>query len=505
MKVTLEQVNCWNCSKFTEEFGGLFERSPWIAEQAWVKRPFLSLDHMFNVMKHLVLNWSAEQKLTLLRSHPDLGTRLSMSSDSKNEQISAGLDSLDASLFAELERLNQAYTSKFSFPFIMAVKGQSPESIASTMNIRLSQSYDLEFDAALQEVVKIASFRLETWRQNHEIEGGSTMKSSTLFERTMYYGKGDVWVYRSYAKPLTGVYAVPDSSFAGRPNILFGMNIKVAVKGEAFLTSFSKGDNTLIVATDSMKNFILRQAGHFEGATMEGFLEFASRRLLETYPQMTGVQMTADQVTFDSLPVVDGGGFVPSDLVFRYSQDEHATAAIEIVREGDEVCILNHFSGVADLKFIKVRGSSFAGFVRDEYTTLPETYDRPLFIFLSIGWRYEDALDGIDDVRGNYVDAQQVRDIAAALFHEQNSPSIQNLIYRIGLRILSSFPHLEEVWFESNNRTWETIVETIDDSEGRVFTEPRPPYGFQGFSMTRADLENAADQVSTGELLWQES
>ena len=51
----------------------------------------------------------------------------------------------------------------------------------------------------------------------------------------------------------------------------------------------------MVVATDSMKNFILRKAGEFEGATAEGFLEFAGRHFLETYPQMTGVKMTADQ------------------------------------------------------------------------------------------------------------------------------------------------------------------------------------------------------------------
>ena len=90
-----------------------------------------------------------------------------------------------------------------------------------------------------------------------------------------------------------------------------------------------------------------------------------------------------------------------------------------------------------------------------------------------------------------YVAAEQVRDIAYTVFHEENSPSIQNLIYRIGLRILERFPQLVEVRFESNNRTWETILDEIPASqEGKVFTEPRPPYGFQCFSMTREDLEN---------------
>lgn len=318
-------------------------------------------------------------------------------------------------------------------------------------------------------------------------------------ERTMYYGKGDVWVFRSYAKPLTGVKVIPESSFNGRGNVLFGMNIKVAVKGEQFFTSFTEGDNSLVVATDSMKNFILRHAADYTGATMEGFLEYASRCFLETYPQMTGVRMSAEQVPFEQIRVGNTNGIVPSDLVFKYSHNESASATFVLEREGHCINVAEHQSGVMNLRLIKVKGSGFSGFVRDEYTTLPETSDRPLFIFLNIHWKYTETEDGLDDTRGNYVDAEQIRDIAATVFHEHNSPSIQHLIYLIGLRVLHNFSQLAEVSFESNNRTWETIVETVAEGPGSVFTEPRPPYGFQGFSMTREDLvaaqQNEAQQA----------
>lgn len=85
--------------------------------------------------------------------------------------------------------------------------------------------------------------------------------------------------------------------------------------------------------------------------------------------------------------------------------------AVEAERSGDSIELSNHFSGVADLRLIKVKGSEFAGFMQDEYTTLPETWDRPLFIFLNINWRYEDPRDGMDDQRGRYVAAEQVRDL----------------------------------------------------------------------------------------------
>jgi urate oxidase len=315
------------------------------------------------------------------------------------------------------------------------------------------------------------------------------MKGDIQMERTMCYGKEDVWVYRTYAKPLEGIQTIPESTFTGRRNILFGMNVKVAAEGEEFLTSFTEGDNTKIVATDSMKNFILRHAGQYEGATLEGFLEFTGRSFLKKYQQMTGIRVSAEQIPFDELPVCTGSSIEPSHLVFRYSLNEQACASVEVKRSAHKIVTTSQTSGLTGLKLIKVKGSSFYGYVKDEYTTLPESFDRPLFIFLNINWCYDDHEDAKGEDPKKYVAAEQVKDIAYTIFHEENSPSIQNLIYRIGLRILERFPQLAEVRFESNNRTWETVLDEIPGSqEGKVFTEPRPPFGFQCFSMTRADL-----------------
>jgi len=485
----IKLVNSWSVTQFVHTFGGLFEESPWVAERSWTLRPFDSLEHMMNVMKHVVETADDKVILQLLRNHPDLGARISMSSNSVKEQAGAGLDSLSPEMYSELNQLNKEYTSRFGFPFILAVKGHTAQTILDSMRQRRGRDREEEFQTALKEVFKIASIRLEKWlvQIGHEHEMGP--KPAAIPKRTMYYGKGDVWLYRSYAKPLTGIGSVPESPFTGRSNILFGMNIKVAVQGEAFLPSFTEGDNSCIVATDSMKNFILKHAASYTGATVEGFLAYVSQLFLETYPQMTKVQMTADQIPFEDVPIGVDGSYRSSTMVFRYSQNDRGTAAIEAERNGNQIELSNHFSGVADLRLIKVKGSEFAGFIKDEYTTLAETRDRPLFIFLDINWRYDDPRDGMDDTRGRYVAAEQVRDIAAAVFHECRSASIQHLLYQIGLRVLKRFGQLSEVSFESNNRTWDTVLEEVTEGEGKVYTEPRPPYGFQGFSMTRDDLE----------------
>ncbi|ADJ16570.1 factor-independent urate hydroxylase [Halalkalicoccus jeotgali] len=306
--------------------------------------------------------------------------------------------------------------------------------------------------------------------------------------RTMNYGKEQVAVYRTYANPLEGVRTIPESSFDGRDNILFGLEVRVQFEGEEFLPSFSEADNTTVVATDSMKNFVLHQAGEYEGATAEGFLHFVGTEFLETYPHVEAVTMSATEYPFDERPVPGDDGFDPSDLVFRVSDDESAFGEIYLEREGDELRFEEQTSGVTEIELVKVKENSFTGYVQDEYTTLPEREDRALYISLDVFWTYSDPEDALGDEPQRYVPAEQVRDIAQVVFHEVNSNSIQDLIYQIGLRVLERYPQLESVNFEANNRTW---IEVRDDLDGdaKVLREPPRPTGYQQFSMDRSDLE----------------
>ncbi|MFC0332578.1 factor-independent urate hydroxylase [Paenibacillus sepulcri] len=316
------------------------------------------------------------------------------------------------------------------------------------------------------------------------------MKTSS--GRTLYYGKGDVMAYRTYAKPLT-VSAIPESAHRGDSNVIFAHHITFAVSSDLLLGSFIEGDNTWVVATDSMKNFILRHAGDYEDATTEGFIAYLGRRFLEKYTHITTVEIAADRIPYEPLQVNGEAGFEDSGLVYRRSHNEHAGAKLELARSNRGVQITEGWSSLSDLQLIKVSGSSFFGFIRDEYTTLPDSYDRPLFVFLNIHWRYTHIDDALDAGEGRYVSAAQVRDIAHHVFHEYKTPSIQYLIVQIGLRLLKRFPQLAEIRFESNNRTWETVVEPDPQSKAGVFTEARPPFGFQGFSMTQEDLADEGE------------
>ena len=316
----------------------------------------------------------------------------------------------------------------------------------------------------------------------------SDSELSTTDQRTMNYGKEKVAVYRTYGTPLEGVRTIPESDFDGRSNVLFGLEVRVQVEGEEFLPSFSDGDNSMVVATDSMKNFILHHAGEYEGATLEGFLRFVGSLLLETYSQMDAVRMSADELPFDERLVPESDGFETSDLVFGVSDGESAFGELYLTRGDDGPVVEEHQSGVTGIELVKVKDNSFVGYVDDEYTTLPERENRTLYVAIDIFWTYSDSADALGDDPRRYVPAEQVRDITQTVFHELDVNSIQELIYQIGLRVLERYPQLESVSFEANNRTW--IKERDDlDGDAKVLREPPRPTGFQQFSMDRSDLD----------------
>jgi 2-oxo-4-hydroxy-4-carboxy-5-ureidoimidazoline decarboxylase len=159
--LSIESMNQMNRDLFVQTLGWLFEDSPWVASKAWESLPFESREELLQSMINIVEKSEKPMQLVLLCAHPDLGTKLQMSEISQKEQAGVGLDRLTKEELAEFVGLNQSYVEKFGFPFIMAVKGQSKETILSAMKARLGSTYVQEFETALEEVFKIARFRLD--------------------------------------------------------------------------------------------------------------------------------------------------------------------------------------------------------------------------------------------------------------------------------------------------------------------------------------------------------
>ena len=160
MIYSLSQINRMDRSQFIQALGEIFERTPTVASQAWDYRPFVSTEELHQKMMTIVLGFDLDRKLALVRAHPDLGSKVKMAEASAREQAGAELDRLSSIEYAQFQQLNQAYQAKFDFPFIIAVKNHTKQSILAAFDRRLQNSADEELSTAIEEISQIARFRL---------------------------------------------------------------------------------------------------------------------------------------------------------------------------------------------------------------------------------------------------------------------------------------------------------------------------------------------------------
>ena len=160
----IEATNRMNSADFVAAYGGVFEHSPWVAEQAFAARPFASVAHLHQSMVAAVKTSTRERKLALLRAHPELAGKEaqagSMTRSSVAEQASAGLDRLSSVEMHRLAELNAGYRAAHGFPFIIAVRHYTKEGIFHEFAQRLSNDSSTELEAALAQVYAIARIRL---------------------------------------------------------------------------------------------------------------------------------------------------------------------------------------------------------------------------------------------------------------------------------------------------------------------------------------------------------
>ncbi|MEO0389909.1 MAG: allantoinase PuuE [Pseudomonadota bacterium] len=153
---------------FMQRFGGIYEHSPWVAAGAFGLELGPAHDTAQGLAHAMARSFRAagrEARLKVLQAHPDLAGKLAaakrLTGDSTAEQASAGLDALTDSERAEFTRLNQSYTAKHGFPFIIAVRDHDKAGILRAFTRRLDTDTDTEFAEACTQVERIARLRLE--------------------------------------------------------------------------------------------------------------------------------------------------------------------------------------------------------------------------------------------------------------------------------------------------------------------------------------------------------
>jgi allantoate deiminase/N-carbamoyl-L-amino-acid hydrolase len=162
--IALSQLNELPAAQFAAALSGIFEHSPWIAERAHVMRPFSSRLHLLDAMLSVIQWASRAEQLALICAHPDLAgkaaIRNQLTPESTREQRGAGLNACTPEQFARLQELNAAYRSRFEFPFILAVRGHTPDSVIAAMEQRIAHAPPAERETALQQIGLIGGYRL---------------------------------------------------------------------------------------------------------------------------------------------------------------------------------------------------------------------------------------------------------------------------------------------------------------------------------------------------------
>ncbi|GEM50087.1 2-oxo-4-hydroxy-4-carboxy-5-ureidoimidazoline decarboxylase [Deinococcus cellulosilyticus] len=146
---------------FVRELGWLFEHSPWVVERAANYLPFKDVDGVLWAFNLVLQDASMDEQLSLIRAHPDLATKAKLTDASQQEQGSVGLDRLDPTRFELFQKLNSAYKSRFGFPFIIAVKDNTVDTILQAFEVRLMNDADSERREALRQIERIVFHRLK--------------------------------------------------------------------------------------------------------------------------------------------------------------------------------------------------------------------------------------------------------------------------------------------------------------------------------------------------------
>jgi N-carbamoyl-L-amino-acid hydrolase len=162
--IALEELNALPTEGFVEALGGVFERSAWVAERVAGQRPFASQLHLHEAMCQAVIRAEPAEQLALIRAHPELAGRAAsrgeITAESTREQKGAGLADCTVEELGRLRALNAQYSQRFGFPFVVAVKGLTRSSILAALEQRISHSLEHERNIALEQIGRIAGFRL---------------------------------------------------------------------------------------------------------------------------------------------------------------------------------------------------------------------------------------------------------------------------------------------------------------------------------------------------------
>src|SRR4051812_4990417 len=159
--LNVADVNALDRDEFVRVIGPVFEHSPWIAQRGSARRPFDDRNELHRSLCDVVRNSTTDEKLSLIRAHPDLVANAVLTSESQREQRSAGLSDLTEGEREKFRDYNSSYRERFGFPFVICARLNKTEAILRAFPQRLQNSPEIEMETALEEIYKIADLRLQ--------------------------------------------------------------------------------------------------------------------------------------------------------------------------------------------------------------------------------------------------------------------------------------------------------------------------------------------------------
>jgi urate oxidase len=213
--------------------------------------------------------------------------------------------------------------------------------------------------------------------------------------------------------------------------------VEILLQGD-FRSCFEEGDNSKVLATDTMKNTVYSLARNSSAATMEHFAAELVDFLLSRNAQVREAEVAIEEKTWGRLHV--GGKAHPT--AFVNSSSENQTTKVSRVQGGPLVVS----SGLDNLVVMKTAGSAFEGYIKDELTTLPETKDRLLGTAIQATWSYKNSKIDFSAVR------TKVREAMLEVFANHESKSVQHTLYAMAARVLNSIPEVEDVTLKMPNK-----------------------------------------------------
>jgi urate oxidase len=251
---------------------------------------------------------------------------------------------------------------------------------------------------------------------------------------TARYGKDNIRVYKVHRDEATNTHTVVE------------MTVCVLLEGE-IETSYTEADNSVVVATDTMKNTTYIMAKQNPVTPPELFASILGTHFIDTYKHIHTARISVIQHRWTRM-TVDGKPHPHS--FYRDGAEKRVVQADAIEGKGIEIS-----SGISELLVLKSTGSEFHHFYRNDFTTLPDVYDRILSTSVDAGWKWK-TLKGVDEVKKEVAKFDEAwskaREITFRLFATESSPSVQNTMYKMCQEILAAEPLIEAVDYSLPNK-----------------------------------------------------